>query len=267
MDSMRIRQVLALGLGLALVAGVFAPAPASAQLLQEILKKGVVRVGVPIDVPPFGSTDSDGKPAGFDIDMANMLAKDLGVKLELQQITGINRVPYLLTNKVDIVIAVMGATPQRAQQVAFTAPYAGLFLGVYGPRGLAVKSAADLGTRKVGLPRGTTQDISLTEMAPRANIVRFEDDATSAAAFLSGQTDLIATANIVALDLIKKNPAKAIELKFVIRLSPAHIAIRHGEPDLLRWLDTFIFFHKLNGNIGKLHEKWLNEKMQDLPTF
>ena len=267
MDSMRIRQVLALGLGLALVAGVFAPAPASAELLQEILKKSVVRVGVPIDVPPFGFTDSDGKPVGFDIDMANMLAKDLGVKLELQQITGINRVPYLLTNKVDIVIAVMGATPQRAQQVAFTAPYAGLFLGVYGPRGLAVKSAADLGTRKVGLPRGTTQDISLTEMAPRANIVRFEDDATSAAAFLSGQTDLIATANIVALDLIKKNPAKAIELKFVIRLSPAHIAIRHGEPDLLRWLDTFIFFHKLNGNIGKLHEKWLNEKMQDLPTF
>jgi polar amino acid transport system substrate-binding protein len=154
-----------------------------------------------------------------------------------------------------------------AQQVAFTSPYAGLFLGVYGSRGVPVKSPADLGARKVGLSRGTTQDLSLTEMAPRASIVRFEDDATSAAAFLSGQTDLIATANIVALDLIKKNPAKNIELKFVIRLSPAHIAIRHGEPDMLRWLDTFIFFHKLNGDIGKLHEKWFNEKMQDLPTF
>ncbi|MGH7318929.1 MAG: transporter substrate-binding domain-containing protein [Candidatus Rokuibacteriota bacterium] len=254
-------------LALALVAGALAAAPASANLLQEILKKGTVRVGVPIDVAPFGFTDSEGKPAGFDVDMANMLAKDLGVKLEVQQITGINRIPYLLTNKVDIVISVMGATPQRAQQVAFTAPYAGLFLGVYGAKGLAVKSAADLGTRKVGLPRGTTQDLSLTDMAPRANLVRFEDDATSAAAFLSGQTDLIATANIVALDLMKKNPAKNIELKFVIRLSPAHIAIRQGEPDLLRWLDTFIFFHKLNGNINKLHEKWFNEKMQDLPTF
>lgn len=269
MKTMRNRSALALSLAvaLALVASVLAATPASAQLLQEILKKGTVRVGVPIDVAPFGFTDSDGKPAGFDVDMANMLAKDLGVKLELQQITGINRIPYLLTNKVDIVISVMGATPQRAQQVAFTSPYAGLFLGVYGPKGLAVKSPADLGTRRVSLPRGTTQDISLTEMAPRGNIVRFEDDATSAVAFLSGQTDLIATANIVALDLIKKNPAKNIELKFVIRLSPAHIAIRHGEPDLLRWLDTFIFFHRLNGDIGKLHEKWFNEKMQDLPTF
>ena len=60
---------------------------------------------------------------------------------------------------------------------------------------------------------------------------------------------------------------KNIELKFVIRLSPAHMAVRQGEPDLLRWLDTFIFFHKLNGNVGKLHEKWFNEKMQALPTF
>lgn len=250
-----------------LVACALAVTPASADLLQDIVKKGVVRIGVPIDVPPFGYTDPGGQPAGFDVDMANMVAKDLGVKLEMQQITGINRIPYLLTNKVDIVISVMGATPQRAQQVAFTSPYAGLFLGVYGPKGVAVKGPGDLGARKVAVPRGTTQDISLTEMAPKANIVRFEDDATSAAAFLSGQADLIATANIVALDLIKKNPAKNIALKFVIRLSPAHIAIRHGEPDLMRWLDTFIFFHRLNGNIGKLHEKWFQEKMQDLPTF
>jgi polar amino acid transport system substrate-binding protein len=251
----------------AAVVAVLPATPASADLLQEILKKGVVRIGVPIDVAPFGFTEGDGKPAGFDVDMANMVAKDLGVKLETQQITGINRIPFLLTNKVDIVISVMGATPQRAQQVAFTSPYAGLFLGVYGPKGVAVKGPGDLGTRKVAVPRGTTQDLSLTEMAPRASLVRFEDDATSTAAFLSGQTDLIGTANIVALDLIKKNPAKNIELKFVIRLSPAHIAIRHGEPDLLRWLDTFIFFHKLNGDIGRLHEKWFQEKMQDLPTF
>jgi polar amino acid transport system substrate-binding protein len=254
-------------LTLALVAVGLSAGDAAASLLQEILKRGVVRIGVPIDVAPFGFTDSDGKPAGFDVDLANMVAKDLGVKVELQQITGINRIPYLLTNKVDIVISVMGATPQRAQQVAFTSPYASLFLGVYGPKNVAVKGPGDLGTRKVGLPRGTTQDLSLTEMAPRANIVRFEDDATSAAAFLSGQTDLIATANIVAIDLIKKNPAKNIELKFVIRLSPAHMGVRQGEPDLLRWLDTFIFFHKLNGNVGKLHEKWFNEKMQELPTF
>lgn len=73
MKTMRNRSALALSLAvaLALVASVLAATPASAQLLQEILKKGTVRVGVPIDVAPFGFTDSDGKPAGFDVDMAN----------------------------------------------------------------------------------------------------------------------------------------------------------------------------------------------------
>ena len=222
---------------------------------------------MPIDVPPFGSTDENGKPVGFDIDLAIMVAKDLGVELEMQQITGINRIPYLLTNKVDIVIAVMGATPQRAQQIAFTSPYAGLFLGVYGPKDIPVSSADELGDYTVAVPRGTTQDLSLSEMNPNAKLVRFEDDATSAAAVLSGQTDLIGTANIVAVDLIKKNPDKNLELKFVIRLSPAHIGVRQSDADLLQWLNTFIFFHKLNGNINKLHQKWFNEDMQELPTF
>ena len=57
---------------------------------------------------------------GFDIDLANMVAKALGVKLEMQQVTGANRIPFLITNKVDIVISVMGLTPERAKQIMFT---------------------------------------------------------------------------------------------------------------------------------------------------
>ena len=64
------------------------------------------------------------KPEGFDIDLAEMVGKALGVKVELQQVTGANRIPYLLTDKVDLVISVMGLTPERAKQIMFTAPYA-----------------------------------------------------------------------------------------------------------------------------------------------
>ena len=74
------------------------------------------------------------KPEGFDIDLAEMVAKALGVKVELQQVTGANRIPYLLTDKVDIVISVMGLTPERAKQIMFTAPYADTHLAVYGPK-------------------------------------------------------------------------------------------------------------------------------------
>jgi polar amino acid transport system substrate-binding protein len=241
--------------------------PAYADRLQDILDKGVVRIGVPIDVPPFGFTDENQEPVGLDVDLAGMVAKELGVELELQQITGINRIPFLMTDKVDVVIAVMGATPERAKQIMFTSPYASLYIGVFGPRDLPVTSAATIGDYSVGVPRGTTQDISVTEMAPDANIVRFEDDATTAAAYLSGQVDLFGTANILVQDMVKKDPSLDLVNKFVIRTSPAHMGVRHGEFNLLRWLDTFIFYSKMNGSLEALHQKWMGEGMKPLPSF
>jgi polar amino acid transport system substrate-binding protein len=241
--------------------------PAYADRLQEILDKGVVRIGVPIDVPPFGFTDANQQPVGLDVDLAGMVAKELCVELQMQQITGINRIPFLLTDKVDIVIAVMGATPERAKQIMFTSPYASLYIGVFGPKDLPVTSAETIGDYSVGVPRGTTQDISITEMAPDANIVRFEDDATTAAAYLSGQVDLFGTANILVQDMVKKNPELDLVNKFVIRTSPAHMGVRHGEFNLLRWLDTFIFYSKMNGSLEKLHQKWMGESMKPLPSF
>ena len=246
-------------------------APAHANKLKDILDRGVVRVATLVDLPPYGFTDKNQKPAGLDIDLANILAKDLKVKLKLQQITGINRIPYLLTDKVDLIIACFGATPTRARQVAFSSPYASLYLGVFGPKDLPVKSAADLGTYSVGAPRGTTQDIGVTELAkkfaPKAKIVRFDDEATTIAAQLAGQVDMFATANFTFTEIAKQNPKANLAPKFVIRVSSCHIGLRQGEPDLLRWVDTFIFHQRVTGTLNELHQKWMGEDMKTLPTF
>ncbi|MHA1564049.1 MAG: transporter substrate-binding domain-containing protein [Alphaproteobacteria bacterium] len=235
--------------------------------LQDILDRGVVRIGVPLDVPVFGFVDADQKPSGLDIDLANMIADKLGVELEMQQITGINRIPFLITNKLDIVIAVMGATPERAKSIMFSSPYAGLFIGLFGPAEHAVTDVNDLGDLKIGVPRGTTQDISITDLYPEGNIVRFEDDATTAAAFIAGQVDIMGTANIVAISLGERNPDKDFSTVYKFRTSPAHMGVRQGEFNLLRWLDTFIFFSKMNGSLDALNEKWMGEPLADLPTF
>ena len=92
-------------------------------------------------------------------------------------------------------------------------------------------------------------------------------EATTAAAFLSGQVDLLGTANIVAQDMVKKQQDLDLENKFVIRTSPAHMGVRQGEFNLLRWLDTFIFYSKMNGTLEALHQKWLGEGMQPMPSF
>src|SRR6266481_6968396 len=147
---------------LALSLAAFSGQAAKADRLEDILKKGVVRIAVPLDVPPFGSQNQAREAEGFDVELAGMVAKALGVTLELQQVTGANRLPYLLTDKVDIVISVMGLTPERAKQIMFTAPYANTSLAVYGPKNINVKSAADLGNYKVAAAKGTTQELALS---------------------------------------------------------------------------------------------------------
>lgn len=256
-----------LGLALAATLLVLGATTAWADRFEDIIKKGVVRIAVPLDVPPFGSQNQNRQPEGFDVDLANMVAKALGVKLELQQVTGANRIPFLLTDKVDIVISVMGLTPERAKQIMFTAPYADTHLAVFGPKSANVKSVMEVGTLKIAAAKGTTQELALSAMNPKAVLMRTEDDATAAAAYLSGQADLIATNSLIVPDLQKRNPNKEFDVKFVIRRSPAHMGVRMGEHNLVRWLDGFIFFNMMNGEIDKLHKKWLGMPLNPLPTL
>src|SRR3546814_187249 len=156
----------------------------------------------------------------------------------------------------------MGATPERAKQIAFSSPYSALSIGVFGPAEAEVSSPDDIGDLVVGVARGTTQDIELTALAPDATITRFDDDATAAAAYLSGQVDLIATANVVIQDLVKRHPDQGFDTKFIIRYSPTHIGLRQGDPELLRWLDTFVSSNMANCTLSALPEKWTGEPLQ-----
>ena len=252
---------------LALTLAICASSAAWADRFEDILKKGVVRIAVPLDVPPFGSQNQEREPEGFDVELAGMVAKALGVKLELQQVTGANRIPFLLTDKVDIVISVLGLTPERAKQIMFTSPYADTQLAVFGPKSANVKSADQIGSLKVAAAKGTTQELALSAMAPKASIMRTEDDATAAAAYLSGQAELFATNSLIIPDLQKRNPGKEFDLKFTIRRSPAHMGVRMGEHNLVRWLDEFIFFNMMNGEIDRLHRKYLGIPLAPLPSL
>ncbi|WP_168797831.1 transporter substrate-binding domain-containing protein [Aliishimia ponticola] len=236
--------------------------------LKKVIDRGTIIIGVPVDSPPFGSIDAEGNPVGFDIDLARLLAEQLEVEVELKPMTSVNRIPNLLTGKVDVQVNLFGATPQRARQIAFTSPYTGLIIGAYGPPGVDVMSPESIADYKIAVGRGTTMDTTLSQMVPDENIVRFEDEATAQAAVLSGQADMWAAVNMHIVESNKLNPDNPLELKFVMRRAPASIGLRQGDPDWLRWLETFVYFNKINGNLQMLHEKWLDEDLQsDLPTF
>ena len=110
-------------LGLATTLGAFAPV-AHAQTVEELKKKGEINIGLLVDFPPYGTLNSSNQPDGYDADVARLLAKDWGIKVNLIAVTGPNRIPFLLTNKVDVLIASLAITPERAKQVQFSQPYA-----------------------------------------------------------------------------------------------------------------------------------------------
>ena len=246
---------------IAVVALALGSAAAQADKLADILAKGVVRIIVFTDVPPFSSTNVNRELEGFDVDLAKMVAAALGVKLELVSTTAANRIPYLLTDKADMNVAAMSVTAERAKQVMYSAPYADTSLAVYGPKSISVKSGADLGKRKIAVAKGTTEDIVLTSLNTGADIMRMEDNATSVQAYLSGQSQFLAANSVVVVELAKKNPTKEFDFKFALRRAPAHITVKMGEHNLLRWLDTFIFQTTLTGDLDKLHVKWLGGPM------
>ena len=244
---------------LLLTAAMFAtPLASHADTLDAIMKAGVLKVAVPQDFPPFGSVGSDMKPVGYDIDVAELIGKKMGVKVELVPVTSANRIAYLQTKKVDLVISSLGKNPDREKVIDFSEAYAPFFNGVFGTADTKVTKVEDLAGMTVGVTRGSVEDLELTKIAPpTATIKRYEDNNGTISAFLSGQVQVVATGNVVAAAIIAKNPPKKPETKFLIKNSPCFIGLNKDEPKLLAKVNAIIAESRKDGSLNAIAMKWL----------
>jgi polar amino acid transport system substrate-binding protein len=230
---------------------------AQADELDDIVKAGVLKVGIFEDFPPFSSAGTDMKSQGYDIDVINALAAALGVTPELTGITGQNRIPSLTEHKLNLLVSV-GVSDERKKVVAFTAPYAPYSIDVVGPKALEVKGPADLAGKSVAVNRGTLEDTSVTEAAPAGtDIQRFNDYNGVISAFLSGQVQLMVVGNDVGAAVLAKQPASEPESKFQLLNSPSAMAINLGEDRLLAKLDETLATMKKDGTLDAISKKWL----------
>lgn len=253
---MNIRKI-ALSLSLAAAAAGFS-AGARADALDDVMKAKVIRIAVPQDFAPFGSAGPDLKPVGYDIDMANLIGKELGVKVEVVPVNSANRIPYLQTKKVELVISSLGKNEEREKVIAFSNAYAPFFQGVFGLKDAKIAKPEDLAGKTVGATRGSIEEQEITKLAPpTATIKRYEDNNATIASFLSGQVDIIATGNIVAAAIAEKSPARAPVSKFVIKDSPCFVGMNKGEDKLLAKVNEIIAKAKADGELNKISEKWL----------
>ena len=253
------------GIAVAAIAVIGLAQAANADALDDIKKSGKIRIAVDLGVPPYGMTDDKMQATGSDIETAKLLAADWGLQFEHVPTTGAARIPSLQTGKADLVISTLSITPERAKVIDFSKGYAVLRTVIAAPKNITLKSMADLDGKTVGTVRGTTHDTQLTKEGPKGmKLVRYEDDATEAQAFLSGQVDIFSTAELLVAPIDKKNPARQVEVKFVLDTFKLAIGVKKDEKRLLEEVDKWIATNLKNGKLDAIYKKYHGNGLPDV---
>jgi polar amino acid transport system substrate-binding protein len=257
-----------LALSILITAVITISSMAHADTLSDIKQRKKLLVGIDLTFPPFGTLDADLKPIGSDVSAARMIAKDLGVELEIVQLTGPNRVPYLLTNKVDMVISSFSITAERKKVIDFSLPYSISESVILAPRSVSITKLADLSGKRIGLVRGNLQENLLKPIAPEGmQTVRFDDDASNVVALLSGQVDGIGASKELLPNITRQNPGKQVEVKLSIGIVQHGIGIRKGDTALLNWTNQWVAANLANGKLSESYKQSVGFPLPDMTPY
>jgi polar amino acid transport system substrate-binding protein len=241
---------------------------AQAQKVADIKKAGVLKIGAQVAQVPWGFTDKNNKLTGYDIEFAEMLAKDLGVKPEFTSVTVANRTAALLTGQVDVLAAVVTILADRQKVVLFSRPYSYLDTVLIGKASLpAMKGYADLKGLRIGVPRGSVQDNTVSQAKTGATIQRFDDDAAAVQALLSGQVDLAGAAHTQLGPIAQVAGAGKYDIKLVVSRGFQGATVRPGEREWVTYINDFIGRKIASGELNALYKKWIGQDLgKDLPV-
>jgi len=252
---MKLQQFFARSCIAALLTGTLAHA-AMADQLDDIKKAGKVRVAIAMGSPLFSFVDANMQPAGSDVETAALFAQDLGVKLEIVPVTNAARIPTLQAKRADVVIADLSITPERAQVIDFSLPYAVITIIVGGPKNVQIKDYNDLNGKRIGLTRATVNDSMTTALAKGAEIVRYEDDATLITSMVTGQVEIFSSTPSNLMEMIKRAPEKNLELKFAQKDFDLGIALNKNQPRLKEWINNWVLANHRNGKLDGIYHKF-----------
>ena len=240
-------------------------APAQAITPAEIKARGKIIVGIQGDNPPWGFVTSAGKQDGLDADIAALFAKELGVQVEFVPLEVNNRIPALTTGRVDVLFATMAMLPERAKAVQFSKPYVANTIVLVGAKKDTIKTNADMGSLTIGVAKGSAQDTQVTKNAPpSATIRRYDGDAPSIQALVSGQVQAVG-GNVFYLQRIEQARPGEFENKLAFQNLYNGACTRLGEKELNAALNSFIDKIKANGELKTIYDKWMKVPVHTFP--
>lgn len=222
----------------------------TARTLQEIKDSGKIIIGVFSDKKPFGYVDENGIYQGYDVYFGNRIAKDLGVEVEFVPVEAASRVEYLVTAKVDIILANFTVTDERAEKVDFALPYMKVALGVVSPDSASITEPQQLNGKTLIVSKGTTAETYFTENYPDVALLKFDQYSEAFNALLDGRGDALSTDNTEVLAWAIENEGYHVGIESLGSLDTIAPAVQKGNTELLNWINDEIkalaeekFFH------------------------
>lgn len=220
--------------------------------LDEIKEAGEINIGVFSDKNPFGYVDENGEYQGYDVYFARRIGEDLGVNINFVSTEAANRVEYLETGKVDIILANFTVTPARAEAVDFALPYMNVALGVVSPESRVIRDLSEIGENdEVIVISGTTAETYLIENNPEIKLQKYDTYATAKTALENGNAVAWANDNTEVIAFAKENEGYEVGIPSLGSQDTIAPAVSKGNETLLNWINDEIraladenFFHQ-----------------------
>lgn len=248
-----------------LVASLFVQ-PALADKLDDIIASGKLRCAVVLDFPPMGSRDASNNPVGFDVDTCNDLAKVLGVEAEIVETPFPERIPALVSGRVDVGVASTSDTLERAKTVGFSIPYFAFEMVVLTKEGLGIDTYESLKGKKVGSVSGTYEAIALEADVnawadPAGSFRSYQTQADVFLALSQGQIDATVVTSTVAGASIASGSFAGFVMggKAPYEIDYVSLITLRNEYGMLNYLNLFVNQQIRTGRYQELYNKWVGE--------
>ncbi|MWC29187.1 transporter substrate-binding domain-containing protein [Paenibacillus sp. MMS18-CY102] len=224
--------------------------------IAAIKKADTIRIGIFADDAPFCYQDVDGTFKGYDVEFGKRIAKELlgdENKITWVVVNPADRIPYLQTDKADLMLADFTVTEERAQSVDFTLPYEKVSLGVVSKDGAPITSPDDLKGKTLAVNTGTTADSYFTKNYPDVKLIKIDAITDGYQALITDRAVAFAQDNTLLLSWAKKNPGYTVGIKELGNKDFIAGAVKQGNKELLDYVNDLIkgklkdenYFHKL----------------------
>jgi polar amino acid transport system substrate-binding protein len=238
-----------------------APAPSSSPVLDRILSRGELRVGMSGDMPPLNMITKEGQIIGLDADLAKLAAEAMGVKLNVQKMAFAGLLPALEAGSIDMIISNMTMTPDRNLKAAFVGPYLTSGKGLLTKRSTLAQAMKleDLNSPQFTFAalKGSTSEAVTRKGAPQAKLLTVNTENEGVQMVIDGKADgMIADYPICVVAAYRNQGSGLVPVAAPITYEPIGIAVPKGDPQLVNWLQNFLNGIAKAGYLKDLGEKW-----------